>query len=325
MKKRYWFLIVIILLVVYFPISKNVKHSQLYSSDISNPETAKEGTYYITTEFEGLKRDYIVHIPKNYNSSNPTPVVFNFHGGGGTGKFTMDTTLMNDASEKYGFIAVYPSAYKKLKKWNIGPITQDQVDLNDQGFIKLILENLKTNFNIDEKRIYATGHSRGGFFSFKLACDMADTFAAVAPAGCAMVFGECNPSRPIPIMHFHGTTDKMIPYNGGPSDTSVPEYIRRTANFTSVNETIKIWLVKNNCPDQIPQKTFENGSAYCLTYSNCSQNTEVVLCTHEGGHTWPGGIDESNLEFYKEIVGNISQDINANEQIWKFFERHPMP
>lgn len=325
MKKRYWILIIVIILIAYFPISKNIKHNQLYSSDITKPETAINGTYFISTNFEGLERDYIVHVPKNYNSSNSTPVVFNFHGGGGTGKFTMDSTKMNDVSEKYGFIAVYPSAYKDSKKWNVGPITQDQVDLNDQGFIKLILDNLEANFNIDEKRIYATGHSRGGFFSFKLACDMSDTFAALAPAGCAMVFGECNPSRPIPIMHFHGTADKMIPFNGGPSDTSVPELIRRTANFTSVNQTIQIWLEKNECPDQNGTLTFQNGTAYCITYSNCSQNTEVVLCSHDGGHTWPSGEDESSLEFYKEIVGKVSFDINANEEIWKFFEKHPMP
>jgi len=67
--------------------------------------------------------------------------------------------------------------------------------------VKKILEDIKNNFNVDENRIYATGMSNGARFSYRLACEMSDTFAAIAAVSGVKSTISCNPSRPIPILH----------------------------------------------------------------------------------------------------------------------------
>ena len=86
---------------------------------------------------------------------------------------------------------------------------------NDLGFIDALINELSTTYNIDTNRIYAAGFSLGGFFSFELACQYSDTFAAIAPVSGVMtpaMAADCLPERPIPILQTHGTADEQLPY-----------------------------------------------------------------------------------------------------------------
>jgi polyhydroxybutyrate depolymerase len=93
---------------------------------------------------------------------------------------------------------------------------------------------------------------------------------------------------------------------------------------SSVQDYISTWRRTNKCPTE-SSITYQNGDAICETYSPCDKNTEVTLCTIDGGgHTWPGGQLTNTQKWWTDIVGIVSQDISANDAMWEFFERHPM-
>jgi polyhydroxybutyrate depolymerase len=93
----------------------------------------------------------------------------------------------------------------------------------------------------------------------------------------------------------------------------------------SVPQYIEKWRKMEDCAPQA-QTTYQHGAVTCITYASCAQGSEVTLCTIEGsGHTWPGGQYHNNSQFWKKAVGSITYDISANEAMWDFFQKHPLP
>ncbi|MEA1924864.1 MAG: PHB depolymerase family esterase [Candidatus Altiarchaeota archaeon] len=309
------------------------------------------GDYDFSLDHDGLTRKYIVHVPHSYDNKTPTPAVIAFHGGGGNAERSVEYFRLNDKSDEEGFIVVYPEGTGKIVKgevfgsWNAGrccpPAADNNVD--DVGFIRKMIEKLDEDFSIDEGRVYATGMSNGALMSYKLACELSDKIAAIAPSGGHDSFDECNPSRPVPVMHFHGTEDPCAFYEGGECGGCMSEFLSKMGlpvktgklwDCTSVPNYINQWKQINGCSDKT-EITFQNRNATCVTYQECQDNAEVTLCTIEGmGHTWPGRTTYSAeacktrpngymCRLWKEAVGTLSDDINANDAMWEFFKKHP--
>jgi polyhydroxybutyrate depolymerase len=190
---------------------------------------------------------------------------------------------------------------------------------NDEKFVAEILEDMQKKFSIDEKKIYATGFSNGAMFVHQIGCDISDKFAAIAPVSAPYWSfpSKCNPSRPISVIYFHGISDPCAPYYGGASqcESGISNAGRE---FPSVNQTIEMWKSKMNCLGS-SKITLQEGKVTCETYS-CFQNSELTLCTIEdSGHTWPGGKPYSLPGI---DVGQVNNDISANEVMWDFFKKH---
>jgi polyhydroxybutyrate depolymerase len=184
--------------------------------------------------------------------------------------------------------------------------------------VKELLKRLQNDWCIDPKQIYATGFSNGGFLSHKLACEMADVFAAIAPVSgvMGMLPEKCNPSRAVPVIDFHGTGDPIVPYNGG--TPILPVDFGNILAFRSVETTMTIWRQKDGCLGQ-GKNIYSKGDATCTSWAPCNANVDVVHCKIDnGGHTWPGGVP---IPF----VGKTSSDISATESMIAFFKAHPLP
>ena len=255
-------------------------------------------------------------------------LIIDLHGGGGSFESAIIGTQMNKKSDSEGFIAVYPNSAESIdggKRWNNGPRlieSQKESTANDIGFLNAMLDDLEIKFNIDKKRIYATGMSNGGFMTYRVACEMADRIAAIAPVASTLLMNNCNPSRSISVIHFHGLKDKIVNFEGGPS--KIKSNLKILDDLRSVEESINNFVNINNCPTT-SKITYQNREATCKTYSPCNRNTEVTLCTiKDGGHTWPGGNYGIDKTWYKKFVGKLSHDISANDAMWDFFEKHPM-
>jgi len=136
-----------------------------------------------------MKRYYTLHVPPSYHGKRPFPVVLNFHGGGGNPKTQRHISRMDASADRHGFIVVYPQGTNKKNKlikgytWNAGGCCgwaqENKVD--DVAFTEALLDSLQADFSIDKKRVYATGISNGAIMSFRLACEMSDRIAAIAP------------------------------------------------------------------------------------------------------------------------------------------------
>ncbi len=268
-----------------------------------------------------MDRRYLVHVPASYNTSRPMPLVLNFHGGGGAPESQKAISGMDKHSDKEGYIAVYPEGTGQGPRlgagsgytWNAGNCCgwAQYRRIDDVAFVKAMIAKLRAEFNIDPKRIYATGFSNGAMLCYRLACEMSDQIAAIAGVSAPMGMSKttCKPSRPISVMHFHGTADEAAPYNGGVGDLSFPGQ-----NFMPVEENMAFWVSVLNL-DKTPTLA-QVGQAYSSTWGS---DPEVILWKLVGaGHTWPGGM------LGDSFLGKTNRDISANQELWKFFQRHPI-
>lgn len=278
------------------------------------------GETFHTLKHNGTERSYILYMPPDLDVSQPAPLVFVFHGGGGDAQSAIRMSGMNKIADEKGFLVVYPNGSgrleEKLLTWNGGTCCgfAQRNNVDDVGFVRTILADLKTAAAIDAKRIYAAGMSNGGIMSYRLACEASDIFAAIAPVAGTLNFAPCEPSQPVAVIHFHGTSDEHVPYDGGAGDKSLTE-----TDFASVQDSINFWVAFDGCDSQPQTNSFEDVQRQA--WGGCADNSTVELYSITGGkHAWPGsqgpgwaGGDEP------------TQTIHASSLIWDFFAAHPKP
>jgi len=262
-------------------------------------------------KFEGQNREYIVYVPQQNNNTNKNlPVVLNFHGSGMTHVEHMFYTNMNTTADKYQFIVVYPLGINK--DWNVGFEMSYQKGTNDVGFVKELITVLKSKYKIDEKAIYATGLSRGGFFCQRIAAEMGDVFAAVASVGAPLpdsVKYYNQSKHKISVMQIHGTADEVVKYDG------------KDKGYASALNTLNYWKEKNNITANTSEKTVKYDAKNTdITFMEAKNKDAAVklLSIKNGGHTWPGA-SPFNIGL---PLGYTHQKLDANQAIWEFFSEH---
>lgn len=275
------------------------------------------GTYTFKISVNDVDRFYMVHVPKSYKSTISSPLLFAIHGGGGNMKIQANDDYYKQISksEEIGSITVFPNGYSKFPSgsfatWNAGRCCGDARDKNMDEilFFKTMVKNLSSQLNIDPKRIYAAGMSNGGMMAYRLACELTDTFTAIAAVAGTDNTIDCKPNRPISILHIHAKDDDHVKYDGGAGKSAAPA--EKITDFKSVPETISKWVKFNQCTVS-PVKV----NNYCEIYSQCKDGVKVQLCsTPTGGHSWPGGVKPRGE---KETFKNLS----ANDVMWDFFAR----
>ncbi len=271
--------------------------------------------YSLSMVYAGEDRTYLLHIPAAYDPSKPTALVLAFHGIGLNAAEMVRISKLNDQADASGFIAAYPDGTGKKKSWNggrcCGEAARENVD--DVGFTRALIVEISGLANIDPHRIYATGFSNGAIFTYRLACELPDRIAAIGPVSATQFLDDqraCSPSRPIPIIHFHGTADRLNPYDGGTMASG--------EEVVPVEEAAAFW-VQNNACSGLPSET-RSGSILHRVYGGCAPGSDVELYIIEGGeHAWPGG------EAVSAAVGQPNTEISASSLMWAFFAAHPIP
>jgi len=262
---------------------------------------------------DGRDRSYLLYIPKGLDRTKPSPVILAFHGAMGTPENIAQITGFNEKAGRAGFIVAYPEGYKR--RWNAGNCCDPPraEGINDVAFVRAILDDLVSVVNIDPQRIFAAGFSNGGKMTYRLACELSERIAAVTVVSSSIGVESCSPKRPVPVLHLHGSADKLSPYKGGQGA------LASTGEHRGAIDSVNEWVSLDRCSTQA-QETYNRGKAKCLTHSNCRVGAEVTLCTIEGmGHQWPGG------EVVRpRLLGPGSDDISATDRSIEFFLRHPM-
>lgn len=279
------------------------------------------GRYDDAMPFEGRNRRFVLFVPESYDGSEPAPLVLVLHPADGTPDQMIEISGFADAAEREGFLVVFPEGTgafgDQLFSWNAGNCCGYALERNvdDVGFLRSLIGELQARLNVDPQRIYATGISNGGMLAYRLACEMADVLAAVAPVSGALNVEACEPSEPVSLIAFHGTEDTYVPYAGGAPGVILDGNDRVDR---SVEASVGFFVRHNGCPEEPDRSTA--GLVHTDQYSPCVGGTSVVLVTIEGGgHAWPGG----------ERAGSLT-DVptrwpNATEEIWAFFASHPKP
>lgn len=276
--------------------------------DLSSPG-CESGSYVAGDEIvdltvDGVDRTAILHIPPGYDPAEPMPLVVNLHGFGSNAPQQRFFSAMDAFADEQGFMVVYPEGLMNAddgrQSWNGGPTCcADDLERDDVAFARALVEAIGNESCVDQRRVFATGMSNGGYMSYRLACEAGDLFAAVAPVSGALGLdpADCEPSRAVPVWQVNGTADPLV-------------------GFGFAQTGFDNWLGQAGC-ETTGETAEPEGTVSCITHA-CGGSSEATLCTADGmGHCWPG------QEFCIDPPSTL--DISANEKMWEFFSRHPMP
>ncbi|WP_416899594.1 MAG: alpha/beta hydrolase family esterase [Minwuia sp.] len=279
---------------------------------------------------DGIERSYDLVVPDGL--ALPAPAVFMLHGGGGSKERVRRSSRFHHQGEASGFVTVYPQGVEG--HWNdarTAPALLEKQggEIDDVGFLTALAARLTADGIADRRRTYATGASNGGMMSFRLACEAADTFAAIAPAIASLpVEAEetCRPSRPVPVLLMNGTEDLLIPWEGGPVAAMVPG---NRGHVLPTERTVEIFRQLSGCGSATvePAMPLDDGMRLLATrYTGCRGDASVVLYRFEGmGHRWPDALMPNLPGRLGEILGPAPRDFPAALHVWQFLKDHRLP
>ena len=285
------------------------------------------GNHDFTIQAGGAERHYILHVPPNPGAS--PALILSFHGGGGNARAHQEYVRTDALADREGFLVAYPDGSGrmpgKLLVWNAGTCcgmaATTQVD--DVGFVRALLDDLATRQPYDRTRVYATGHSNGAMMSYRLAAELSDRIAAIAPVAGSMVLARFASTHPVPVMHIHSVDDPRALYAGG-LGPPFPMTNSRVLH-PPVEEKLALWARVNGCgaaPVARDKREWrspsgETHTARLLAYPDCRAETLLWKLTG-AGHVWPGG----ERDRLARLLGPSTQVIDANQEMWRFFSRH---
>jgi polyhydroxybutyrate depolymerase len=298
----------------------NILSVSLLSMLAVTGEALRPGDHERLLQIGDLHRSYVVHVPPNYDPKHPIPVVLALHGAGTNGGMMTVFSGLTKKADDAGFAVAYlngTGAGGTLLTWNSGGIRRAGgiSAADDVGYVGKVLDDLESCLAVDTHRVYATGISNGAMMCYRLAAEMSERIAAIAPVAGTIAIDNYHPKRPVPVIHFHGTADKLVSFEG-PKNAATAGF-----GFKSVPETMRIVTGVNHCdPDpQITELPDRAHDGTTVTRKVWKGGADVVLYVVEGGgHTWPGR--QPPVRF----IGKSTEQISANDLMWEFFQKHPM-
>jgi len=292
----------------------------------------KSGTY--TMEHAGLTRTFRVHVPTGYDANKPAPLITLFHGwGGNENEFLSDKTVRDEADQR-GYILVAPTglgsgapdnsynswsfsgsttgidgdsnpicddsltpdySYKSCTESKINSCSWTQCQANDVDFAVALVEEIKTNLCVDAGRIYASGGSNGGMFTWELGQNpaSAQSFRAIAPIIGLPHRGYLDgPGKEgeMPVLLITGALDNVVPPGAWDDDS-----FTTTSNdndrfyYTGATAITKSWADAHGCDITVKAAPVEVGYQMpdCRTYCGSDAGLPRVLdCRVQMGHTY---------------------------------------
>lgn len=264
---------------------------------------------YDTLLIDDLERSHILYIPEMYDGSTNVPLVLNFHGYGSNAEEQMAYGNFRPISDTAGFLIVHPQGTQDSNNTNHWNVNWGTSTVDDVSYIDQLIAYLLENYSINPDRIYSTGMSNGGFFSYKLACELPEKITAIASVTGTMTLGQsanCDYVHPMPVMEIHGTSDFVVPYDGS------------MFGFIGIEDVLSFWQTFNSAQTlvvdtMVANSNMQDGStAQHIIYRDESTNWIEHYRIDGGGHTWPG----SEVQVF-----GTNYDINASKEIWRFFSQ----
>lgn len=290
----------------------------------------KPGTYDRDLQAGGLERTYLIHIPACFQEGIALPLVLMFHGGGGQARVVSQDTGWIEKSEEACFLVVFPNGVPEdpdqpasfsgnPQLWNDGSGRFNQ-DIDDVDFIEELITTLITELPIDPRRVYAVGFSNGASMVFRLGIELDHYFAAIAPVAGANWISEFSLGHNVSLFYLTGTEDPLNPLDGG-----VPRLAIGKGEpgggipKPPVEDHIQQWVTGLGCEDDL-QTILNDGLIEGYLYPDCQGSAVVQYYLLLGvGHHWPGG----EIRLPQVFLGPATDQINATNLIWDFFQAHP--
>lgn len=238
--------------------------------------------------------------------------------------FTMPDAAGRVKADEVGAIVITPEPVNgagALLTWNYKNIpwwTDDQLFMSD------LLDNVEHAACVDTDQILLMGFAVGGVFGSIVACEQADRFAALVTVSGLYSGDDCSPSTPLPVLSFHGTDDRFIPFDGGvgdgPTQLGLSDETAGGLLFMGTRagalESSQAWADHNRCATGPATNDVSRGVTR-QSWSDCADDAAVELYVIDGGgHTWPGSV---GMIPYQDLLGTVNRSVVANDVIWDFF------
>ena len=229
-------------------------------------------------------RDIHVYAPSNLKAKSP--LLISCHGMDQDPSYQQENTHWEEVADTAGFVVVYPRGGTGMSTWDI---SGDK----DTKWVTEIIAQMVSEYDIDTKRVYLSGFSMGGMFTYNAMSKIADKIAAFAPTSGTNVMGASRAQRPVPIIHPHGTSDDILYYN-------------QVENF------IKNYRDQFHCPDKAEVQDnypHQGEKATMYTWGPCDQGVYIKHMKLEGRGHMPSKNEVSDIwNFLKQwdVNGLIS-------------------
>jgi len=271
------------------------------------------------------ERFYLLYTPaKSKQDAASRPLVLVLHGGGGTARGIAKEVgrSLHRIADRYGFFVAYPNAVDKM--WDLGAgVVSESLDvrIDDRRYFSELIDELVRTLPIDDRRIFATGISRGGQASYFVACANPGRIRAIAPVAMPMpayMLKECADAPGTGIAILNGTDDPLVPYDGG----RITVGKRQRDEVMSTDDTIDFWRSRNGCSaektdEKIIDTQRDRMQVRRTSWERCEYTPVVLYRIEGGGHTWPSG----RQYLPRFVIGSVNKDIDGSEEIWSFFSQ----
>lgn len=264
-----------------------------------------------TFNFDGKERHYWIYLPPSYTASKPASVVVTLHGMGDNAT-NFKNIGFNNIADTANIIVLVPDALVDgltgMTAWNsqagIAGVYFPNSDIDDIGFINAMIDSTQAQYAVNPAKVYVCGFSMGGFMTQKLALLSNEKFAAFASIAGTIGSGIEIPStvRPLPIAHFHGTTDATVGYDSNTFGSNV-------------KVLIDYWVANNECDTSpihtaLPDTKADGYTVDHYEYKGGKNGTVVELFKiNNSDHMWLG----------------MENDIAYIVELWRFFSRFNKP
>ncbi len=285
-------------------------------------DAAVAGLLSETRAVGGIERSWYIALPAGSEGQTGLPAVLVFHGGEGDGRDAAASSRMAAAAQTQGFVAVFPSSGGT--QWNDGR-TETATGPDDVAFVRALVDDLVARQGIDPARVFIAGVSNGGMFVERLACDAPDLFRAGAVVAATMpadLAATCAPARPLPLIFFNGTDDRLMPFEGGEIASLRLLGIGVGGTVLSQSATRDFWASAFGCsapgaPQALPDIADDGTTVARQDIGGCRDGADLAFLTITGGgHNWPGSGPG------RRFAGTVSADIDATAEMLAFFTRH---
>ena len=228
----------------------------------------------------GTEREYKIYVPKNLGEKRP--LLISCHGMNQDAAYQMNMLDIKSVADTAKFVTVFPEGISK--SWDL----DGNRDIN---FVLALIDKMVDDYDIDRGRVYLSGFSMGGMFTYHAMNRIADRIAAFAPISGYPMGGATAKAgvRPIPIIHTHGTSDDVV-------------------TFSNVQSALNVWINHNGCPTTATVTKKYRGASHITrrVWGPGNDGVEVVLMEMANKGHW------------------ISNDngVKTGDEIWRFCSRY---
>jgi len=305
--------------------------ASLHAADVTLLGTtiAPGTTGTVSWTYQSFTRSARIHVPSGYTGSGSLPLVVVIHGGGGTSAAIETSSRWSTKADEVGCLVAYPQGLSldsagvddpanELAYWaNDRGTRPDLFAVDDVGMIGGLVDAIAAATPVDADRVYAMGMSNGGMMVHRLGRDSARRWAGLCAVSgsytATPTVTPFAPAAPVSVLIIHGTSDTIVPYDGGEVDGQGGAVIGAEASrdLWAAVDGIAAAAVASDLPDTV----VDGCTSRRFDQSGGEADTRVALIRVDGGnHSWPGGAGSSGAG-----AGSKTDDFRATDTAWTFF------